>query len=211
MVEIIDLKLFKKIISNINDTILENKLYLCELDSVIGDGDHGISIAKGFKSAIERIAETDPDNISDLLVNTGNAISVAIGGVTGPIFGKFFLELGKALDKDKKSVNLQDLKVMVSSTTSEEGEVKIWPIAAASAIPFPTYSAKRGSWPEPPPITIPTLFLTGASILATAVVSPSLFTLLLFDSTKPSISSSTILSGSFISFFMDSFHIHNES
>jgi dihydroxyacetone kinase-like protein len=39
---------FRKIINNVNMTLQENKMFLSQLDSVTGDGDHGISISKGF-------------------------------------------------------------------------------------------------------------------------------------------------------------------
>lgn len=116
MVEKIDFGLFKEIIENIYKTIVEKKMYLSELDSVIGDGDHGISIAKGLKSAISNIEKKEPDNISDLLKTTGNSITVTIGGVTGPVFGMFFSEMGKVLDDQKQAVEIDDLKKMFSNS-----------------------------------------------------------------------------------------------
>jgi dihydroxyacetone kinase-like protein len=116
MTETINFKLFKKIILNIYDTISKNKIHLSKLDSVIGDGDHGISITKGLKSAIDKIEKTDPSNISDLLNTTGSAITETIGGVTGPIFGMFFSEMAKPINKDKTSIDLEDLKNMFSGS-----------------------------------------------------------------------------------------------
>jgi len=98
---------FKKIIIGINKTIQENKILLCKLDSVIGDGDHGMTIAKGFDSAMEKIEKTQPGNISDLLKTTGNAIIMTIGGVAGPIFGTLFTELGKTISSDAESVDIK--------------------------------------------------------------------------------------------------------
>ena len=88
---------FKKIIAGINKTIQENKMLLCKLDSVIGDGDHGMTIAKGFDAAMEKIERTQPANISDLLKATGSAIIMTIGGVAGPIFGSLFSEMGRTI------------------------------------------------------------------------------------------------------------------
>jgi len=107
---------FKKIINNINNTLQENKMFLSQLDSVIGDGDHGVSIAKGFLNAMSEINEQNPSNISDLLKLTGNSIAVIIGGVTGPIFGIFFSEMGRAIGPEKEAVGINDLYLMFSQS-----------------------------------------------------------------------------------------------
>ena len=119
MKENLNLEDFKEIINGINETIQENKNFLSELDSFIGDGDHGITLAKGFSKAIEDLKVSDPDNISDLLRSTGKSLIVTIGGVTGPIFGSLFSEMGKVLDKEKKSVDIQDLYNMMSGSLNK--------------------------------------------------------------------------------------------
>ena len=110
--EKIGLDIIKKMIIKINDTLQENKMILSQLDSVIGDGDHGISISKGFLNAVSKIQEQDPKNISDLLKLTGNSIAVIIGGVTGPIFGMFFSEMGRSITPDIESLSINDFSVM---------------------------------------------------------------------------------------------------
>ena len=60
---------FKKVIPTIYDTIQENADYLCELDSNVGDGDHGTTIARGLKSARHAVAEGNAENISPLFVS----------------------------------------------------------------------------------------------------------------------------------------------
>jgi len=106
---------FMRIIENINKVIQENKLVLNDFDRVIGDGDHGITIAKGLNSAIKKIEESNPSNISDLLKTTGNAITTTIGGVAGPIFGALFFEMGRSISTDKEYANLKGLQLMFSS------------------------------------------------------------------------------------------------
>jgi phosphoenolpyruvate---glycerone phosphotransferase subunit DhaL len=103
---------FREMIKKINETLQENKMFLSQLDSVIGDGDHGTSISKGFLNAVEKIEQQQPANISDLLKLTGNSIAVIIGGVTGPVFGTFFSEMGRTLPAEKDSVDIKDLSEM---------------------------------------------------------------------------------------------------
>ena len=90
-------------------------MFLSKLDTVIGDGDHGISIAKGFTSAVDRIEKTSPKNISDLLKITGTTITSTIGGVAGPVFGVLFSEMGKIIEPQKESVDIKDLYQMFSA------------------------------------------------------------------------------------------------
>jgi phosphoenolpyruvate---glycerone phosphotransferase subunit DhaL len=110
---------FKKIIIGIDKTIQENKILLCKLDSVIGDGDHGMTIAKGFDAAMEKIEKTQPANISDLFKTTGNAITITIGGVAGPIFGSLFSELGRSISSDIQSVDIKVLSTMFSASLAK--------------------------------------------------------------------------------------------
>ena len=112
MKETLDLQDFKTIMAGINNTIQENKIVLSQLDSVIGDGDHGVTIAKGLEAAMEKLEINNPESISELLKTAGNAIIVTIGGVAGPIFGTFFAEMGRAIDASKKTVDLKDLSAM---------------------------------------------------------------------------------------------------
>jgi dihydroxyacetone kinase-like protein len=65
---------------------------------------------------VAKIEDQKPGNISDLLKITGNSIAVVIGGVTGPVFGMFFSEMGRAIETDKKEIDLNDLSLMFSNS-----------------------------------------------------------------------------------------------
>lgn len=119
MKETLNLGDFKRIIESINSTIQENKIVLSKLDSVIGDGDHGVTMAKGLEAAMEKLEKSNPASISELLKIAGNAITVTIGGVAGPIFGTFFSAMGRAIDASKENVNLIDLSVMFRASVEK--------------------------------------------------------------------------------------------
>lgn len=89
---------FIRIMLNLNKTVQDNVKYLSELDSVIGDGDHGVTIARGFKSALKKIDEDSPESISDLLKKVGFALINNMGGASGPIFGSIFTEMAKKVE-----------------------------------------------------------------------------------------------------------------
>jgi len=92
-----------------------NKNFLCELDSMIGDGDHGITVLKGFKNAQKKIKELKPNNISEFFKIIGKTLITSIGGTTGPIFGSFFIEFGNCLIPEKREIDLKDLSIMFSN------------------------------------------------------------------------------------------------
>jgi dihydroxyacetone kinase phosphoprotein-dependent L subunit len=83
------------VLDDVNQMIQSKKDYISEVDSFIGDGDHGITIAGGFRAAIEDEAQKNADNISSFFMAVGMAIMRYSGGVTGPIYGSIFLGFAK--------------------------------------------------------------------------------------------------------------------
>jgi len=100
---------FKNIFIKIRDDIELNVKYLCELDSVIGDGDHGTTIVKGFNNAVKQIEIDKPNNTKDLFLVVGNAIIDLVGGVTGIVFGSMFTSMGEAITETVTSVDIERL------------------------------------------------------------------------------------------------------
>ena len=88
----------------------ENKEFLTELDSAIGDADHGFNMERGFNKVLGKIEELkQSQDISSLLKNTGMTLISSIGGASGPLYGTFFLQAGISL-KGKTELTLEDLK-----------------------------------------------------------------------------------------------------
>ncbi|MFT5195026.1 MAG: dihydroxyacetone kinase-like protein [Cellvibrionaceae bacterium] len=89
----------------------DNKIYLTELDSPIGDADHGINMARGFKAVAEKLADSDAD-IGSLLKTTGMTLIGTMGGASGPLYGTFFIDAANsALNKDE--INTAELISMI--------------------------------------------------------------------------------------------------
>lgn len=74
----------------------QEKEHLGDLDAVLGDGDHGSSMAKGFTQAYEAIKNSDSEDVGQLFQSAGRALMSGIGGASGPLFAMVLLELGKA-------------------------------------------------------------------------------------------------------------------
>ncbi|MDO4594840.1 MAG: dihydroxyacetone kinase subunit DhaL [Tissierellia bacterium] len=87
----------KEILKEISDTIIENKEYLTELDSAIGDGDHGFNMAKGFKFVKESL-EDDFDDYKSLFMMVSQKLISKVGGASGPLYGTFFMKFAMKLN-----------------------------------------------------------------------------------------------------------------
>ncbi|WP_420963257.1 dihydroxyacetone kinase subunit DhaL [Brucella sp. IR073] len=84
------------IILAIADRIIENRAYLSEIDGKIGDGDHGVNMAKGFSMAAERLRGRNV-SLSESLDTLGTVLMTEIGGSMGPLYGVMFTEFAEKL------------------------------------------------------------------------------------------------------------------
>jgi dihydroxyacetone kinase-like protein len=78
-------------------TLHENAAYLTELDSAIGDADHGSNMDRGFAAVVAVLDESSFDSVDELLKKAGMTLVSKVGGASGPLYGTFFLRLGTAL------------------------------------------------------------------------------------------------------------------
>jgi phosphoenolpyruvate---glycerone phosphotransferase subunit DhaL len=85
------------VVRAIAQTAVDNEKYFCELDAVVGDGDFGYSLARGFEVVLGDWDTLDYSDISGLLKKTAIILSKRIGGTSGPIWGTAFLRAGGAL------------------------------------------------------------------------------------------------------------------
>lgn len=83
----------RDILLSLVDAIQNSKSYLGEVDGLIGDGDHGANMNKGFSLFAQRIGENQV-GFSQGLIQLGNVLFEEIGGSMGPIYGMLFVEMG---------------------------------------------------------------------------------------------------------------------
>ena len=103
--ETINTAAFVQIVEKMADVIIENEVPFCEADQM-GDGDFGMSIAKGFRQLKADWAKKG--DIGEFLVSCSEIIKEYCGGASGPIWGSAFKYAGKAM-LGKKEVNLTDV------------------------------------------------------------------------------------------------------
>lgn len=81
----------KEMILFMAQEIIDNKPYLTEVDSKIGDGDHGIGMETGFISVNNTIKQKEYTSINNLFRDIGMAMLNSMGGASGVIFSTIFL------------------------------------------------------------------------------------------------------------------------
>lgn len=91
-----------------NAIVNEKCEYLTDLDSAIGDADHGTNMSRGMASAIEKIDGKRYEDFSSLFRDVAMTIMSAVGGSAGPLYGMFFMKLGLIL-KDKSEASVDDM------------------------------------------------------------------------------------------------------
>ncbi|MFS0674050.1 dihydroxyacetone kinase subunit DhaL [Ornithinibacillus sp. 179-J 7C1 HS] len=91
-----------------NEKIQQNKEYLTSLDQPIGDGDHGINMARGYQEAVNKLQANEYKEPSAVLKDASMALLSKIGGASGPLYGTAFLKMSMAV-KGKKDLAIGDL------------------------------------------------------------------------------------------------------
>ena len=82
------------VMTTIITTCLDNEKYFGDLDSVVGDGDFGYSLARGFEKLQAQYGELDRTDIGTFLKRVGMLVTSRIGGTSGPIWGTGFMRAG---------------------------------------------------------------------------------------------------------------------
>ena len=84
------------LVAELADVIVANKAYLSEIDGLIGDGDHGVNMAKGFSRAAERTAGRDL-TLDQGMAELADILLSEIGGSMGPLYGLMFTEMSETI------------------------------------------------------------------------------------------------------------------
>ncbi|EFR86520.1 dihydroxyacetone kinase subunit L [Listeria marthii] len=87
-------------LNDFGERVQENKQLLSDLDQAIGDGDHGINMARGLSELKKAFAEKEPADLKDVFKTAGMTMVSKVGGASGPLYGTAFLNMSKAIDSD---------------------------------------------------------------------------------------------------------------
>jgi dihydroxyacetone kinase-like protein len=73
-----------------HELVIKNQVELTELDSAIGDADHGINMARGMNAVIDKLDGGQPARVNDLFKTVAMTLVMSVGGASGPLYGTFF-------------------------------------------------------------------------------------------------------------------------
>ncbi len=83
-------------LGKLSEVYNENEAFLTDLDSAIGDADHGVNMKRGFQTVQKHLANVSPDSIGELLKTVSMQLIKTVGGASGPLYGTFFLKASMA-------------------------------------------------------------------------------------------------------------------
>jgi dihydroxyacetone kinase-like protein len=97
MTETVSVEALGEWIRGFAQVVAENKEALTDLDSAIGDGDHGANMDRGMRAVVVALDDTKPATAGELFTKVGMTLVSTVGGASGPLFGTLFLRIGASL------------------------------------------------------------------------------------------------------------------
>lgn len=95
-------------LEKLSDVLTDNRDYLTQLDSAIGDADHGINMKRGMDRVMEKLPGVADKDIGNILKTAGMTLISSVGGASGPLYGTFFMRGGMAAAA-KEELTAEDL------------------------------------------------------------------------------------------------------
>lgn len=86
-----------RLLKEISDIMSENRDHLIEMDSIVGDGDLGLTMGDGFKAAYEKVADGSITDAGKLLYQAGKAMASAVPSTMGTLMASGLMQAGKVL------------------------------------------------------------------------------------------------------------------
>jgi phosphoenolpyruvate---glycerone phosphotransferase subunit DhaL len=131
-----DVEQAKKWIQTFNEKVQEQKQYLTDLDQAIGDGDHGLNMARGLQETVNKINVNTYNDLSSLFKDVGMTLIAKVGGASGPLYGTAFMKLSLTL-KDQTEVDknglveglnqaLEGLKMRGKAQVGDKTMIDVW-------------------------------------------------------------------------------------
>ncbi|MCC6863032.1 MAG: dihydroxyacetone kinase subunit L [Bryobacterales bacterium] len=105
------------VVRTMAETVLRNEEYFGQLDAVVGDGDFGYSLARGFEIVLNDFDTFDRSSIAAFLRKIGMVIASRVGGTSGPLWGTAFLRAAAAAG-DKTALEPEDAVAMLRAAAA---------------------------------------------------------------------------------------------
>jgi dihydroxyacetone kinase-like protein len=99
------------ILDEIATEIIANKEFLTEIDSIGGDGDHGVNLERGFLGVQRQLEQLRDKDLSTILTLVGSTLMSSIGGSAGSLYGALFMKAGNVY-RGKEEIMAVDLPII---------------------------------------------------------------------------------------------------
>ena len=116
--------------------VIANKEFLSELDSPIGDGDHGFNMARGLTETQLALEATPPATLTDVFKTVAMQLLSKVGGASGPLYSSAFLAMIKAIDNkdtltneevaDMLQAGLESVMMRGKAVVGEKTMIDLW-------------------------------------------------------------------------------------
>ena len=110
----VDLQHIVEWLRGLQQVYAENKEFLTDLDSAIGDADHGVNMDRGFTAAIQTLNQSPPADIAAAFKMVSTDLIRTVGGASGPLYGTFFLR-ASTVSKGKDELKVDDVIAVFES------------------------------------------------------------------------------------------------
>jgi phosphoenolpyruvate---glycerone phosphotransferase subunit DhaL len=118
LLKTIDVAQTGDVIRGISVKIQSSLQYLTQLDSLVGDGDHGSNLDRGFSEAVQKLSSFKTNDVGAMLELVGSTLLSSIGGASGPIYGTAFRKAGRVV-RGKENIGARDVAQMIQA--AEQG------------------------------------------------------------------------------------------
>ncbi|HGD0822098.1 TPA: dihydroxyacetone kinase subunit DhaL [Streptococcus agalactiae] len=114
-----------------NQKIQSNKDYLSELDTPIGDDDHGGNMARGMTAVIENLDNNEFSSAADVFKTVSMQLLSKVGGASGPLYGSAFMGITKAEQSESTisealGAGLEMIQKRGKAELNEKTMVDVW-------------------------------------------------------------------------------------
>ena len=112
------------------DVIEDQKPYLNQLDTEIGDGDHGTNMSRGMQAVLEALETKNPQTLQETLRLVGMTLLSKVGGASGPLYGSAFIAMSKiesdSINVDMLQAAFDSMSKRGKSTVGEKTMLDLW-------------------------------------------------------------------------------------
>ncbi len=95
----------RSLIEAVAQDVIDHAEELTALDQAVGDGDHGVNMKRGAEAVLADIDALAEKTLPEALKAIGMALVMKVGGASGPLYGTFFMTLGKSLPEKPNSTD----------------------------------------------------------------------------------------------------------